>query len=80
MLTTMGNAIGINIFIQRDYIPNPSVLWAITPDNNEDIKIFNNKDGYTIELKNIKLNSISSLVLDILNAIDLAKKVWVEDL
>lgn len=68
----------VNIRLSRNYIKSQEIMKSIEPDNDKDITIENNQDSYSINIKNVKIGSISSLCLDLLESIGLSKKMWEE--
>lgn len=76
----MQDKIDIIIQIKRNYLESSDALKAIEPDNDDQITVTYNDDCYEISLNNVKISSISSLTMDILESIEFSKKIREEEI
>lgn len=66
----------IVIRLSKDVIEDPSILESISPDNDESISMVKSDDGYKIVLERVKISSIYSLTTELLQSIEISKKIW----
>lgn len=66
----------IVISLSKDVIEDPSILESISPDNDESISMVKSDDGYKIVLERVKISSIYSLTTELLQSIEISKKIW----
>ncbi len=70
--------IEIEINLTKRTVESPEIIQSIEPDNDENIEVEYLEGSYIIKIKRVKLGSVSSLCLDILQSVELSKKLWEE--
>ncbi len=74
------DSVEITIRIADSYVPDDGVINSVLPDNNSDIEYEKENGIHLLRIKNVRLSSISSLTMDLLESIEISKKMWEEKL